>query len=44
MEKTDIKVKHYMRYAELSGWLLAPGLLLLLGEAILAGTRLRRLP
>jgi len=44
MERTDIKVKHYMRYAELSGWLLGPGLLILLGEAVLAGTRLRRLP
>ncbi len=44
MEKTDIKVKHYVRYAELSGWLLAPGLLILMGEVLLAGTRLRRLP
>ena len=44
MEKTDIKVKHYMRYTEMSGWLLLPGVALLFTEVGLASTRLRRLP
>ena len=44
MEQTDVKVRHYVRYSELFPWLLAPGLGLLLGEAALAATRLRRIP
>ena len=44
LEKTDIKVRHYVRYAELFPWLLVPALLTLLGEVVLAGTRLRRVP
>lgn len=44
MEKTDIKVRHYMRYTELFEWLLSAGALLLIGEVGLASTRLRRLP
>ncbi|HET9480939.1 MAG TPA: VWA domain-containing protein, partial [Candidatus Polarisedimenticolia bacterium] len=44
MEKTEIRVKHYMRYTELAGWLLLPGLAVLVSESALATTRLRRLP
>lgn len=44
MEKTEIKVRHYVRYAELFPWFLGPGLALFLGEQILAATRLRRIP
>jgi len=44
MEKTDIKVRHYVRYTELFGWLLLPSVVLFLGEVGLATTRLRRLP
>jgi Ca-activated chloride channel family protein len=44
MEKTDIKVRHFMRYTELGGWLLLPGAVLLIAEVGLATTRLRRLP
>lgn len=44
LEKTDIKVRHYMRYAELFAWFMMPGLLALLLEVVLAGTWLRRLP
>ena len=44
LEKTDIKVRHYMRWTEMFPWLLAPGLGLLVLEAGLSGSRLRRLP
>ncbi|HEY3176152.1 MAG TPA: VWA domain-containing protein [Candidatus Polarisedimenticolia bacterium] len=44
MEKTDIKVTHYVRYEDLFGWLLWPGLAALAAELTLAGTRLRRIP
>jgi Ca-activated chloride channel family protein len=44
MEKTDIKVRHYIRYADLFGWLLWPGLAAFAAELTLAGTRLRRIP
>ena len=44
LEKTDIKVRHYVRWTELFPWLLAPGLGLIVLEAGLAGSRLRRLP
>jgi len=44
MEKTDIKVRHFMRYTELFGWLLLPSVGLVLAEILLSGTRLRRLP
>ncbi|HKY32341.1 MAG TPA: VWA domain-containing protein [Candidatus Polarisedimenticolia bacterium] len=44
MERTEMKVRHYMRYAELFPWLLAPGLVLLGTEALLSGSRLRRVP
>ncbi|HZI95124.1 MAG TPA: VWA domain-containing protein [Patescibacteria group bacterium] len=44
MEKTDIKVRHYLRYTEMFGWLLLPGAVLLFAEIGLATTRLRRLP
>jgi Ca-activated chloride channel homolog len=44
LEKTDIKVRHYMRWSELFPWLLAPGLGLLVLEAGLGATRLRRIP
>jgi len=44
MEKTEVKVRHYVRYAELFPWLLGPGLVALLVEILLSGTRLRRVP
>lgn len=44
MEKTDVKVRHYVRYAELFPWLLWPGLAAFVVELTLTGTRLRRLP
>jgi Ca-activated chloride channel homolog len=44
LEKTDIKVKHYMRYSELFPWFAWPGIGLFLVELVLANTRLRRLP
>ena len=44
MEKTDVKVRHYVRYAELFPWLLWPGLAAFVVEVTLTGTRLRRLP
>lgn len=44
MERTDLKVRHYVRWTELFGWLLAPGVAALAGEALLSATRLRRLP
>ena len=44
MEKTEVKLKEYMEYEELFGWLLVPGLVLLLLEILLANTRLRKIP
>jgi Ca-activated chloride channel family protein len=44
LEKTEIKVRHYTYYSELFPWLAWPALLLLAGEAVLASTRLRRIP
>lgn len=44
LEKTDIKVRHFMRWSEMFPWLLAPGIGLLVLEAGLGATRLRRLP
>ncbi|HXI02175.1 MAG TPA: VWA domain-containing protein, partial [Candidatus Saccharimonadales bacterium] len=44
LEKTDIKVRHYMRYEELFTWAIWPALGLLLVEILLASTRLRRIP
>lgn len=44
LEKTDIKVRHYARWSELFPWLAWPALGLLVLEAGLAHTRLRRLP
>jgi Ca-activated chloride channel family protein len=44
MEKTDIRVRHYVRYAELFPWFLTPGLGAFLLELGLSTTRLRRLP
>ncbi|MFQ5700562.1 MAG: VWA domain-containing protein [Acidobacteriota bacterium] len=44
MEKTDIKVRHYTRYAELMPWLAGPSLLILLIEILLGTTWLRKIP
>jgi Ca-activated chloride channel family protein len=44
MEKTEVTTKDYMEYDELFGWLLIPGLALLLLEIVLANTRLRTIP
>jgi Ca-activated chloride channel family protein len=44
METTEIKVRHYMRYAELFPWLAFPGLIAMLGAGLLSGTRLMRIP
>jgi len=44
LEKSDIKVRHYARYTELFPWLAWPALGLLVLEAALSHTRLRRLP
>ncbi len=44
MEKTEIRVRHYVRYAELFPWFLWPGAVLFLTELALAGTLFRKLP
>ncbi len=44
MEKTEIKVRQYVRYAELFPWMLWPGALLFALELLLGGTVLRKLP
>lgn len=44
LEKTKVKLHHYATYRELFIWPAIAGLLLLLGEIALAGTRLRTLP
>ena len=44
LEKTEIKVKEYTRYAELYSYLLLPGLLILLMEMFAGMTYSRRLP
>ncbi len=44
LEKTEIKAKAYMRYAELFGYLLLAGLLFLGFEIVLANTRFRKIP
>lgn len=44
LEKTEIKTKEYVRYAELFPWFLFPGLALLGLEVLLANTRFRKIP
>ncbi|MBI4870157.1 MAG: VWA domain-containing protein [Candidatus Riflebacteria bacterium] len=44
MEKSDVKTREYHRYTELFIFFLTPALLLLILEAVLASTRLRRIP
>lgn len=44
METTEIKVRHYVRYAELFPWLVTPALVIMLGAGLLSGTRLMRIP
>lgn len=44
MEKTEIKTREYVNYKELFALLLLPGVLLVGLEALLANTRLRRIP
>jgi Ca-activated chloride channel family protein len=44
LEKTEAEVKKFSQYQELFGWLLTPGLALLLLELVLRNTVFRRLP
>lgn len=44
LEKSDVKVRHYMRWSELFPWLAWPGVGLFLVEIVLSHGRLRRLP
>ena len=44
LEKTEIKTKEYVKYTELFGYFLLPGLFLLLVEIVLGNTRFRRIP
>lgn len=44
LEKSEIKTKRFEEYTEVFGWLLAPALLLLATEALLANTRLLKAP
>lgn len=44
METTEIKVRHYVRYAELFPWFVTPALVIMLGAGFLSGTRLMRIP
>lgn len=44
METTEIKVRNYVRYAELFPWLAAPALGVMLMAGLLSGTRLMRIP
>jgi Ca-activated chloride channel family protein len=44
LEKTEADVKKFTEYRELFGWLLSPGLGLVLVEALLRNTVLRRIP
>lgn len=44
LEKTKVTMRHYDTYRELFLWPALAGLLLLAGELVLAGTRLRTLP
>ena len=44
METTEIKVRHYVRYAELFPWLVTPALFIMFGAGLLSGTRLMRIP
>ncbi len=44
LEKSETKVKEYTEYEELFPLFLIPGILMLLGEAILSQTRLRKIP
>ena len=44
LEKTKTEVQEYVDYEDASFWFLLPALLLMMGEALLSTTRLRRLP
>lgn len=44
LEKTKVEVKHYQNFTELFGWLVWPGLAMLLLEVVLGQTIWRRLP
>jgi Ca-activated chloride channel family protein len=44
LEKSEIEIQTFASYQELAGWLLAPGLLLLLGELFLRQTLFRTIP
>ncbi len=44
LEKTEVQVKKFVRYQELFGWVVLPGMILLLLEVILANTVWRKLP
>ncbi|VAX16040.1 Aerotolerance protein BatA [hydrothermal vent metagenome] len=44
LEKTDVKIKVYVRHTDWFMWLLIPALLIVLGELLLPVTRFRALP
>jgi Ca-activated chloride channel family protein len=44
LEKSEVEIQTYASYQELAGWMLAPGLLLLLGDLFLRRTLLRTIP
>ncbi|MCB0197377.1 MAG: VWA domain-containing protein [Anaerolineae bacterium] len=44
LEKSEVEIQNFTRYRELAGLVLAPALLLLLGEMALRHTLLRKLP
>jgi Ca-activated chloride channel family protein len=44
LERSEIDVQIFTRYTELAGWLLVPGLILLVLELMLRNTALRRIP
>lgn len=44
LEKSEVEIQTYASYQELAGWMLAPGLLLLLGDLFLRRTLFRTIP
>ncbi len=44
LETSEVEVTFYAQYQELAGWVLLPGLMLMLAEAVLSRTVFRRIP
>ena len=44
LETSEVEVTFYAQYQELAGWVLLPGLMLVLAEAVLSRTFFRRIP